>query len=161
MQFRVQDYWASLPRGEILVLHLVCTLFDVLAIWLLIMWLVTGHSQWILFSTPLFLFKVVARLWTKWKISPVFHFLLILCQPFLLIENYEWYRRDPMVKLMEILAPSCLPLWWLRWCKGGVETLEFSVGFRLGPRVRYFQTKLKAMFTNLLIYCIPLDCVTS
>lgn len=76
----------------------------------------------------------------------------ILCQPILLIENYEWYKRDPMVKLMVILAPSCLPLWWLRWCKGGVE---FAVGFRLGPRVRYFQTKLKAMFTNLLIYCIP------
>ena len=106
---------------------------------------------------PSFLFKEVARLWTKWKISPVFLFLLlrimngigeILCQPILLIENYEWYKRDPMVKLMVILAPSCLPLWWLRWCKGGVE---FAVGFRLGPRVRYFQTKLKAMFTNLLI----------
>lgn len=124
---------------------------------------VTRYWSFAMYSIlyPSFLFKVVARLWTKWKISPVFHFLLILCQPFLLIENYEWYRRDPMVKLMEILAPSCLPLWWLRWCKGGVETLEFSVGFRLGPRVRYFQTKLKAMFTNLLIYCIPLDCVTS
>ena len=37
---------------------------------------------------PFFLFKEVARLWTKWKISPVFLFFFI--------ENYEWHRRDPM-----------------------------------------------------------------
>ena len=46
---------------------------------------------------PSFLFKEVARLWTKWKISPVFlFFILFFIFLFLFYKNYEWYRRDPM-----------------------------------------------------------------